>query len=353
MAKEELELDDDLLDFEEEDDLEVDEAHDPMNAEVKSNDSVRKAAHTGPRGKKRHADKSNSQAREKVNKGIVRELYDIMNEMSQEELRSLHGLLTNEDFDLENADQNVLEDVDYDFSNDLTDLVESEATLSEDFKGKAAVIMETAIKSKLKEEISRLEESYEEALAEETEEMQEELVEKIDSYLNYVVENWMEENELAIENGLRTEIAEGFMNGLKDLFTESYIEVPEDKVDLVDDLAEQVDSLEAELNARMESTISMREELEAYKRKDIILTLGEDLADTQLDRLAALAEDVDFDDEETFYDKVSNIKEAYFGKKRQSTSNRGLTEDLDDDDTQVEVTGNMAAYVNALKKSVK
>ena len=355
MAKEDQVLSDDLLDGDEEIELEVDEAHDPMNAEAKSNDSVVKAGRTGPKAKKRPADKSNAENGGKAykpNKGIVRELFDRMNEMSQDELRKLHAVIMSEDFDVDSieeaTEESELENVQYDFKEDLTDLVDTEATLSEGFKDKASIIMETAIKSKLRGEIARLEESYDEQLAEE----QEAIVEKVDSYLSYVVENWMEENKLAVQQGLRTEIAEDFMNGLKDLFTESYIEVPEEKVDLVDDLAEKVADLESELNIRIEESIDMKEENEMFKRERVVYELGEDLADTQLDKLNALSEDIDFDDEDTFREKVAVIKETYFGSNK--PTHRAVTEDLDDEDVdQVEVSGNMKNYVQAVRNSAK
>jgi len=348
MANKEEMLEDEILNDEEieeisDEDDDLEEGHDPVNAEKKSVDSVDKAAHTGPRAKKRHADKSNSMKRDKVNKGFVRELYDMMNEMSQEELRKLHALMTNEDFDINEESEDALEDVEYDFNEDLTDLVESEATLSEGFKEKASVIMETAIKSKMREEVARLEESYDEKIEEELES----IVEKVDSYLSYVVENWMEENKLAVENGLRTEIAEGFMNSLKDLFVESYIEVPEEKVDLVDELAEQVEELETELNAKMETDMALREELEGFKRERVLYKLGEDLTDTQLEKLMTLSEDVDFDDEESFANKVGIIKETHFTKKKTTE----IHEDLEDEEEIVELDETMGRYVNVLQRS--
>lgn len=351
-------INDDLLDDEEIVTDEVEEGHDPVNAEQKSVDSVDKAAKTGPRGKKRPADKSNQENGGKAYKpakGIVRELYSKMSEMSQADLRKLHNLMMEEDFDVDSLTddgEDILDDVTYDMSEDISDLVESEATLSEEFRDKAAVIMEMAVKTKLKAEIAALEESYNEQLEEGLNEAKSDMVEMIDSYLNYVVENWMKENEVAVGAGLRTEIAEDFMNKLKDLFTESYIEVPEEKVDLVDDLSEQVERLEAELNAHVDKQITMAEELEGYKRDAIVLELGEDLADTQLDKLARLSESVDFDDEDTFRDRVAVIKETYFTKSStKTTTNVGITEDVDgDEDDTLEVTGQMANYVNALKK---
>jgi len=274
--------------------------------------------------------------------------------MNAAEVDALHALMMEEDFaeslTAEDDDADVLEDVSYDMSDDLGDLVESEATLSEGFKTKAATIMEMAVKSKVREEISRLEESYEEQLAEATAG----LTDQIDSYLNYVVENWMEENKVAIETGLRTEIAENFMSGMKDLFTESYITVPEEKVDLVDDLAERNESLEAENNKLLEDAIAAAAELEGYQREAIILEMADDLADTQLDKLAKLSEDVAFTDEDSFRGKMAHIKETYFGKKAPTKTPDVISENVDAEDTsEVEVSETMASYVTALKKSAK
>jgi hypothetical protein len=255
-------------------------------------------------------------------------------------------------------DADVAEDVEavaetvaeYDFSGDLDALVESEATLSDGFKDKAATIFEAAVKSKLSEEIARIEESYGEELAEEIASTKSDLVEKIDSYLNYVVENWMSENQIAIQSGLRAEIAENFMNGLKDLFVESYVEVPESKVDLVDDLAEQVEELETALNSQTSKNIEMTEELELFQRYEVIREHAHGLAETEVEKLAALAEDLDFIDEDTFSAKVKTIKESYFTKEVKSAE---VVDDLVEDtaDNSVEVSSVMDSYLQALKKS--
>lgn len=345
---------DELFDDEEIDDVE--EGHDPVNAAKNAVDSVDKAANTGPRAKQLKGSKTNGEKTAyKANPGIVRELFNKMNEMSADEIRKLHAIMMDENFSLEDLEEDeeedVLEDVSYDFTTDLSTLVESEATLSEGFRAKAAVIMETAIKSKLKEEISRLEEAYETQLAEAVTEHYSELVEKIDGYLDYVVENWMSENKLAVQNGLRTEIAENFMTQLKDLFIESYIEVPEDKVDMFDDLAEQVESLNEELNRTTHEVLRLREENEEFKREGIVMEIGEGLADTQFDKFVKLSESVDFNDEDDFREKLSSIKEAYFDKKPQTPTKRMIDESVEQDVDAVEITDEtMKAYVSAIRK---
>ena len=242
-------------------------------------------------------------------------------------------------------------DIKIDFSDDMKALVESEATLSDEFKEKTAVIFEMAVKSKLSEEISRLEENYKSELNEEINSTKEELVEKVDGYLNYVVENWMVENKVAVENGLRTEIAENFMGKLKDLFVESYVDVPDSKVDLVDDLNEQVVELEDQLNTSTGKMIAMAEELELFQRYEVVREHANGLAETEVEKLASLVEDLDFDDVESFSAKVKIIKENHFKKAIVETQVEEIEEGGPSADA--EVTSSMDQYLTALKKSIK
>jgi len=238
-----------------------------------------------------------------------------------------------------------------DTMGELNALVESEATLSDEFKEKTAVIFEAAVKSKLSEEIDRLETQYKEELEEELSSTKSEMVEKVDSYLNYVVENWMKENELQVENGLRTEIAEGFMSKLKDLFTESYIEVPESKVDLVDELAEQVEELETKLNETTQKVIDQSGELEEMKKEEIIRESSSDLADTQVEKLKTLVNDLDFEDAEKFAEKVKTVKEAHFSNE-QSGSDEIISEETEgESDELIETSSSMDRYVSTLRKT--
>ena len=233
---------------------------------------------------------------------------------------------------------------------ELNSLVDNEATLSEEFKEKTAVIFEAAVKSKLSDEIDRLETQYKEELAEEVSSTKSELVEKVDSYLNYVVENWIKENEIAVENGLRTEIAEGFMDKLKDLFTESYIQVPESKVDLVDELAEQVEELETKLNETTQKVIDQSGEIEEMTKDRIINESASDLADTQVEKLKSLVNDLDFENEEKFKEKVDTIKEAHFSQETGSSDESPMIEE-DGHDEVMETSPNMDKYITALQKT--
>ena len=328
-------------------------AHDPKNAEAQSVASVDKAGDATGSAPKRKGDQTKKDPMQKApstKAGMINAMYMKASKMKKEDLAAMYGKIMAESVE---EDGEVVEapELNYeaDFSDDLNAIMANEATLSEEFKEKTAVIFEAAIKSKLAEEIDRLEEKYNEELEAEIESTKSDLVEKVDSYLNYVVENWMEENKVAIQTGLRTEIAEDFMNNLKDLFTESYIEVPESKVDLVDELAETVEELEEKLNSQTGQAIAMAEELEAFKREAIIREASRDLAETQVEKLKSLVEDVDFDDEETFAKKVATVKESYFSKTTTAESADFDTEDESDD--VVEASGSMAQYLAALKKT--
>ena len=335
----------------------VEEAHDPKNAEAQSVASVDKAGEATGTAKKRKGDKGNKDPMQKLpgtKAGMMNAAYNHMSGMNKEDLKVALGKLMAESVD---EDGETVESVEIqyeaDFSEDLNAIMANEATLSEEFKEKTAVIFEAAIKSKLAEEVDRLEEKYNEELEAEIASTKEDLVEKVDSYLNYVVENWMEENKLAVQTGLRTEIAENFMNSLKDLFTESYITVPEEKADLVDELAETVDELETRLDETTGKAIAMAEELETYKRNAIIAEAAKDLADTQVEKLKALVDDIDFDNEEAFESKVATVKESYFDKKSTTVTEAADFDSEDDDGETVEVSGSMAQYLNALKTTGK
>ena len=338
----------------EENDIVEAATHDPKNAEAQSVDSVDKAGDATGTAKKRKGDSTKQDPMPKTKAGMINAAYVKMNGMKKEDLAMMMSKLMSEEIDAEDEEavaENATFEYEADFSSDLNALVQSEATLSEEFKEKAEVIFEAAIKSKLSEEIDRLEARYNEELSEEISSTKEELVEKVDSYLNYVVEKWMDDNRVAIQSGLRAEIAEKFMTGLKDLFVESYIEIPEGKVDMVDELAESVEELESKLNQTTADAIAMAEELEVYKRDAIIRESAQDLAATQVEKLKSLVEDIDFEDADTFAKKVQTVKESYFTKKV-TENTQEITED-EDGDIAVVASGSMAQYLNALKKTAK
>ena len=341
-----------------EDDVEeVSEAKDGVETEPASIDSVAKAAGATKQAKVPGGAATKGDPMPKTKAGMINAMYGKMNAMKKSDLMASYNKMMNamamkEDVDAEDATPEIHEKaaaVSVDVTADMNALVESEATLSETFKDKAAIIMEAAVKSKVSEEVARIESELQEEFDEELKTTREEMVEQIDGYLNYVVEKFMEENKLAIENGLRTELAEDFMNGLKNLFTESYVDVPESKVDLVDELGTQVRELEEKLNETTEQSIRMNGELEELKRDAIIREHSRDLAETQVEKLKSLAEDIDFEDEETFAQKVSTIKESYFTKKTPQV----VGEEIDETVEEEEVSDTMSRYISAIKRTAK
>ena len=236
-----------------------------------------------------------------------------------------------------------------DFDEDLDNLVKEEATLSDEFRGKAGAIFEAVLTSKLSQEVERLEAEYAQNLEEEVTDLQNSLVEKVDSYLNYVVENWMTENEVAINNGLRTEIAEEFMASLQKVFVEHYVDVPESKVDLVDELSEQVTELEAQLNKSTEDNIKLSESVNSLERAEIVREQSSGLAETEAEKLESLVEDIDFDNRDNFEMKVRTVKESYFQKD--------IVESVDEvesvfgnDQVQVDLSDAITRYSQAITK---
>ena len=284
----------------------------------------------------------------KTKAGMISAMYSQMNGMKKADLQAAYKKVMGEEVEVEESE--VVAETTIDTTAELDALVESEATLSDEFKAKTAVIFEAAVKSKLSEEVDRIEAQYEQNLSEEVASIKSDLVEKVDSYLNYVVESWMEENKVAVQNGLRTEIAETFMNKMKDLFVESYIEVPESKVDLVDELAGQVEELEESLNKQTGDTIKLAEELETYKRDAIIAEAARGMAETQVEKLRGLVENVDFEDAESFASKVATIKESFFKAERTEVAEEVTAEEAD---TEVQVSSVMEQYIQSIRKTAK
>jgi len=256
----------------------------------------------------------------------------------------------------EDEDEEVKkESYDIDMTDDIEALV-SDEDLSEDFKVKAKTIFEAAVASKVKEQLVEKEAELEEELNLKVEEVKDDLTEKVDSYLNYVSESWVTENELAIERGLKSELTEDFINGLKKLFEEHYVEVPEDKFDVVEELANRLDEMEDKLNEEVANNITAQQDIEELQREKIISEASNDLADTQVEKLKALAEDIDFESEENFVEKVSTLKESYFGaEKLEAVSDDSTVASSDADfsgagDVAQPVAEGMERYTAALSK---
>ena len=332
-------------------DNQVEEGHDPKNAEAQSVASVDKASEPGKKAGARKGDNTKQDPMPKTKAGMINAMYGKLAAMKKDELTAAYAKMHEEFGEMEEDEAVELPETSYDVSAELADLVESEATLSDEFKSKTAIIFETAIRSKVSEEVDRLEDEYQSRLEEELESSRSDMVEKVDSYLNYVVETWMEENRVAVEQGLRTEIAEGFMGKLKELFVESHIEVPESKVDLVDELAAQVDELEEKLNSQTSAAIAMQEKMEEYQRESVIRESARDLADTEVEKLRSLVSSLDFEDEESFTHKVKTVKESYF-KKAVATESEEIAEDWSADEV-TQSSSSMDLYLQSIKKMHK
>ena len=237
-----------------------------------------------------------------------------------------------------------------DVSADVEALTKDE-DLSEDFKAKASTIFEAALKSKISEVKKKMHASYEEKLKEETEDQKAKLTEKVDSYLNYVVEEWMKENSIAIERGIKGEIAEDFISGLKKLFEDHYIDVPDEKYNVLEDQASKIEELEKKLNEEIGKNVEQSKEVGELKRQDILDEASKDLADTAKEKFNKLAEEVEYSNEKDFTTKVATIKESYFGTKVKTSGNE-IDEVVAGDSSQPEDLSNaMAAYTAAISKT--
>jgi len=241
-----------------------------------------------------------------------------------------------------------------DLSDDVKALVSTDADLSEEFKEKAATIFETAVKTRIQEQVKVLESQYEEKLSKETETVKEAMVSKVDSYLNYVVEEWMKENELAVERGIRTEIAEDFITGLKSLFKEHYIDVPEEKYNVLEDLTNQSKDLEAKLNEQIEKNVNLSKEVSEFHKKQAILEVTADLAETEKEKFVSMAENVEYDSAEKFREKLETIKESYFPKSKiEEAASKDEVDSVAANEPAVEASSDaMAAYTAAITKNL-
>jgi len=224
--------------------------------------------------------------------------------------------------------------------------------LSEDFRQRATAIFEAAVIARVNNSIQDITEALEEKYAQEISEYKDTIVEKVDAYLNYVVENWMEENKLAIENGLRTEIAEDFISGLKVLFKEHYIDVPEEKYDVIGELQAKVEGLEENLNSQLENNVELKAEVSELKKKIIVSEMTDDLADTEVSKLGKLLEGVDFENEDIYREKVKVIKENYFPDEKPKASQKTLIEETQAEETYG-ANDTIASYAKALSRTIK
>jgi len=230
-------------------------------------------------------------------------------------------------------------------------LVEGE-DLSEEFKERAATIFEAAVKSKIRSEIVRIEEDAKSEKDAEMESFKEEVTEKVDTYLNYVVEEWTKENELAIERGLKGEIAEDFISGLKQLFEDHYIDVPDEKYDVLEAQSEKISELEKKLNESIQKSVDLTSSNSTLVREQVISEVSEDLADTEIEKFKSLTQDVDFGDEDSFRVKLNTLKESYFPKSH-THSDKAIDDEDGSTAQDVDTTDSMKTYMSAISRNQK
>ena len=307
----------------------------------------------------------------KTKAGMVKAIYDQLNSMKKAELsdsfsKIMGATSLNEEEEEEDDEEEVKagykmenkklkkEDLDLDVKEDMDAIMNGEE-LSEDFKTKAATIFEAAVSAKVISEVNdrveALEEEFKKEIQEAREEYKSNMSEKVDGYLNYVVEEWMKENELAVERGIRSELVEDFMTGLKNLFQEHYIDIPEEKVDLVDDLFEKVEDLEKQLDETVNNSVEMKKELAEYKKQETLREVSEELADTEKEKLQKLSEGVEYEDDAQYKEKLEVIKENYFPKGEDTP--QPLTEEVENnesDELVEDVDASVSFYANALKR---
>ena len=248
----------------------------------------------------------------------------------------------------EEVTEEVAEELTIDVSEDVAALINGE-DLSEEFKTKAATIFEAAVVTRVKQEIAKLDEQFDTKLAEQVESIKEGLVEKVDGYLNYVVEQWMTDNELALENGMKSEIMESFITGMKGLFEQHYIDVPEEKFDVLGEMQEEVSAVKSKLDEQLAANVELTKQVNEMKRVAAIAESAAGMVDTDVEKFSGLAEELAFEDADTFKTKLQTIKENYFGKKVSKTVDSVVT----DEPVQLSeetVSPRMAATLRALGK---
>ena len=283
------------------------------------------------------------QVRDVINKGS--KAAEPMKGMKEEEQLDTEEVLEEEEVTTEEVVAEATPE--YDIEEDVNALLGGE-DLSEDFKAKAKTIFEAAIYTKVAEVKEALEAQYEERLTERLVEETVELKERVDSYLEYVADEWVNENELAIEQGLKTEMTESFLEGMKSLFEEHYVTIPEDKYDVLESMVEKLDDMETKLNEQIEKTIGLNKRLAESVADHILDHVSEGLAQTQKEKLASLSESVEFESEEEYREKLETLKESYFSSKPQSSSAKTETLSEGIDVSAESYTGSMDSYIRTL-----
>ena len=295
-----------------------------------------------PDGLKKYLDKKKEKS-ETSDKEKTEEGYKMKKETSHEDEKKMKSEKSEDDQKAKDVD--VKEHIDA--------LTSGESDLSEEFKQKAATIFEAAITSKVKAISEEMQADYNKKFDEEVSKAKTDLVEKVDAYMNYVVNEWMKENELAIERGIKGEIAEDFINGLKKLFEDHYIDVPDEKYDVLEDQASKIEELEKKLNEQISKNVEMNKENASLKRTDIIAEVASDLADTSKEKFAKLTEEVEYSNADDFKKKCETIKESYFGNKKEANSDSEVDNAVADNQgvNTEDLSNAMAAYTTAISKT--
>ena len=254
----------------------------------------------------------------------------------------------------EETEEELVEEEGIDIEADVQALFEGEE-LSEEFQSKARTIFETAITSKVETIKEQLIESYQEALVEEVVAIKEELGERVDSYLEYVADEWFQENALAVEAGLKSEITESFLDGMKSLFEDHYVTIPEEKYDVLESMVDKLDEMEGKLNEQIERNVSLNRRLAESSADGILAAVSEGLADTQKEKLASLAENVEFESEADYREKLTTLRSSYFPESASTPStSENISEEVSTNEViSEEVSPMMQAYLNTLSRAAK
>ena len=303
----------------------------------------------------------------KTKNQMLKNIYDQVNKMKKSDLSGKYEQILKATQEVVKEEEEVKEEAEVtkvqavspqeidppNVQDDVEALVSGEEGLSEEFKKKASTIFEAAVHAKVVDEVNkRMEEQAKEVDASK-DEFQKELTEKVDGYLTYVVEEWMKENELAIERGIRSELVEDFMSGLKTLFTEHYIDLPEEKVDMVDDLFTKVEELEGSLDEEINRGVELQKELAQYKKTDALKSATKDLADTDSEKIEKLAEGIEFENTEQYIEKLNVLKESYFPKSDAVTSEITETDEtieVSEEKSAEQLDENMQHYTSAIRR---
>lgn len=281
--------------------------------------------------------------------GMIAAMVNVMSGRKMTDLQSMYSSMTeevesDEEADLEAADIDVTEDI---------DALLGEGDFSDEFKANIGTIFQAAVAARVAQDQARLEEEYETKLEEKTAEVSEEMTSKVDEYLTYAVNEWKEENEVAIESGIRAELAEDFIKGLHTLFTEHYIEVPEDKVDVVEELATKVEDLEDRLNKQIAENAEMSKVVAEHKAEEVFTSVVEGLADTEVEKMRTFAEGIDYDGDDDFRSKLEVVKENYFPAKAVELEVDEVALEDNEDQESKATDPAMQMYSAAISRTIK